>query len=233
MEGLTLDLTAMPLGEFDVGAFLEAEMQRAAKEEPVKIEKKKKEKKEKKEKKVKKEKEKIQRMVLDASTNLASLREILDADKKCLYCDNKVLVNERCNECRDSIRKKNMEEMREYLFRKGIYGCAFCKQPHTESMSGFHFDHLNIYDKTDNVGFMLSRHIDMAKVYEEIEKCQLLCTTCHAVVTKMEVMNGFIRDKIRMKRGLLKTPIEELAAEYDKVMIPVYDEIRRRRGGLA
>ena len=221
MEGLTLDLTEMPLGEFDVGAFLEAEMQRAAKEGHVKE----KVKKEKKEKKV------TQRIVRDTSVNLATLREILVANKKCLYCDNKVLINERCNECRESIRKKNMEEMREYLFRKGVYGCAFCKKPHTESMSGFHFDHLNIYDKTDNVGFMLSRYIDMTKVYEEIEKCQLLCTMCHAVITKMEVMNGFIRDKIRMKRGLLKTPIEELAAEYDTIMKPIYDEMRRLLGG--
>ena len=221
MEGLTLDLTEMPLGEFDVGAFLEAEMQRAAKEGHVKE----KVKKEKKEKKV------TQRIVRDTSVNLATLREILVANKKCLYCDNKVLINERCNECRESIRKKNMEEMREYLFRKGVYGCAFCKKPHTESMSGFHFDHLNIYDKTDNVGFMLSRYIDMTKVYEEIEKCQLLCTMCHAVITKMVVMNGFIRDKIRMKRGLLKTPIEELAAEYDTIMIPIYDEMRRLLGG--
>ncbi len=221
MEGLTLDLTEMPMGEFDVGAFLEAEMQRAAKEGHVKE----KVKKEKKEKKV------TQRIVRDTSVNLATLREILVANKKCLYCDNKVLINERCNECRESIRKKNMEEMREYLFRKGVYGCAFCKKPHTESMSGFHFDHLNIYDKTDNVGFMLSRYIDMTKVYEEIEKCQLLCTMCHAVVTKMEVMNGFIRDKIRMKRGLLKTPIEELAVEYDMIMKPIYDEMRRLLGG--
>ena len=221
MEGLTLDLTEMPLGEFDVGAFLEAEMQRAAKEGHVKE----KVKKEKKEKKV------TQRIVRDTSVNLATLREILVANKKCLYCDNKVLINERCNECRESIRKKNMEEMREYLFRKGVYGCAFCKKPHTESMSGFHFDHLNIYDKTDNVGFMLSRYIDMTKVYEEIEKCQLLCTMCHAVITKMEVMNGFIRDKIRMKRGLLKTPIEELAVEYDMIMKPIYDEMRRLLGG--
>jgi hypothetical protein len=221
VEGLTLDLTEMPMGEFDVGAFLEAEMQRAAKEGHVKE----KVKKEKKEKKV------TQRIVRDTSVNLATLREILVANKKCLYCDNKVLINERCNECRESIRKKNMEEMREYLFRKGVYGCAFCKKPHTESMSGFHFDHLNIYDKTDNVGFMLSRYIDMTKVYEEIEKCQLLCTMCHAVVTKMEVMNGFIRDKIRMKRGLLKTPIEELAVEYDMIMKPIYDEMRRLLGG--
>jgi len=221
VEGLTLDLTEMPLGEFDVGAFLEAEMQRAAKEGHVKE----KVKKEKKEKKV------TQRIVRDTSVNLATLREILVANKKCLYCDNKVLINERCNECRESIRKKNMEEMREYLFRKGVYGCAFCKKPHTESMSGFHFDHLNIYDKTDNVGFMLSRYIDMTKVYEEIEKCQLLCTMCHAVITKMEVMNGFIRDKIRMKRGLLKTPIEELAVEYDMIMKPIYDEMRRLLGG--
>jgi hypothetical protein len=221
VEGLTLDLTEMPMGEFDVGAFLEAEMQRAAKEGHVKE----KVKKEKKEKKV------TQRIVRDTSVNLATLREILVANKKCLYCDNKVLINERCNECRESIRKKNMEEMREYLFRKGVYGCAFCKKPHTESMSGFHFDHLNIYDKTDNVGFMLSRYIDMTKVYEEIEKCQLLCTMCHAVITKMEVMNGFIRDKIRMKRGLLKTPIEELAVEYDMIMKPIYDEMRRLLGG--
>ena len=223
VEGLTLDLTEMPMGEFDMEAFLMAAMQNAAKEEPVLTEK--------KPRAAKKPRIVKEPVVRDISASLARLCEVLDCNKKCLYCDNAVYLQDRCLDCHISTRKKNMEEMRDYLFRKGIYGCAFCKRPHTESMFGFHFDHLNIYEKTDNVGFMLNLHIDMLKVFEEIDKCQLLCVSCHSIVTKMEVQNGVIRDKIRRNLGKLTTPVEELAAEYDTIMIPVYDELRRRLGG--
>lgn len=221
VEGLTLDLTDMPMGEFDMEAFILEAMQNAAKEEPVLTEKK-----PRAAPRIVKEP-----VVRDISAGLIVLNEILDDELKCLYCDNKVYLQKQCLDCRINTRRNNMKEMRAYLIHKGINGCAFCNRPHTESMRGFHFDHLNIYNKADNVGFMIQRHIDMTKVFEEIDKCQLLCVPCHAIITKIETRNGFIRDKKKKNKGKLETSLEELAAEYDRIMIPVYDELRRRFGG--
>lgn len=223
MEGLTLDLTEMPLGEFDMESFLMAAMQNAAKEEPVLTEK--------KPRAAKKPRIVKEPVVRDISANRAYVSMLFDCGNKCLHCENAVYLREQCLKCRIHTRKKNIDEVRAYLVSKGIYGCAFCKDPYTDSFFGFHFDHLNIYKKSDNVGIMIGRHIDMTKVFEEIDKCQLLCVACHAIVTDIEHRNGFIRDKKKKNKGKLATSIEELAAEYDRIMIPVYDDLRERLGG--
>ena len=207
MEGLTLDLTDVSLdGEFDINELLKMTVEREVKKN-------------------------IKLKVRDTSAGVITLNEILNINNKCLYCDKKVYLQKQCLSCRIHTIQKNIKDVRDYLVSKGVYGCAFCKAPHTETLRGFHFDHLNIYNKADNVGFMLCRHIDTAKIFEEIDKCQLLCVPCHAIVTKIENRNGFIREKIMFNKGKLTTPIEELAADYDRIMIPVYDELKLRLGG--
>jgi len=46
----------------------------------------------------------------------------------------------------------------------------------------FHYDHIDMFDKTDSICKMIKDGTDMTAIYEEINKCQLLCISCHIVV---------------------------------------------------
>ena len=99
--------------------------------------------------------------------------------------------------------------------------CAFCGQ------AGAHYDHINMFDKVDDVSRMILRGCPRAEVEAEMAKCQFLCRPCHAKVTLAEQKKGFIVAKRqinqRVRNGLDVAPeMERLRGEYAAAMAAVY-----------
>lgn len=99
--------------------------------------------------------------------------------------------------------------------------CAFCGQ------AGAHYDHINMFDKRDDVSRMILQGCPREEVEAEIAKCQFLCRPCHAKVTLAEQKKGFIVAKRRInqlaRNGVDVSPeIERLRGEYAVEMAAVY-----------
>jgi hypothetical protein len=95
--------------------------------------------------------------------------------------------------------------------------CLFCERD--KSVLPFHFDHINMFDKGDSICAMVWRGDDYEVIAAEIVKCQLICCSCHAIVTRVENLVGFTRVKAATTRALNNG---------DEVMTPEkVDEIRQ------
>ena len=70
--------------------------------------------------------------------------------------------------------RRNTEFLREYKVQKGCADCGY-----NAHHAGLEFDHLD--DKYKNVSCM--RNYSMAKILEEVAKCDVVCGTCHNIRT--------------------------------------------------
>jgi hypothetical protein len=241
VEGAVLDLTGVSGVPVDVTAIVAAEKaEKAAAIEREKAEARAKKKEEKalakynkwlkkKEKKARKkgivlEEEVIEEFDIESYIDSITLH-------KCIDCDMMVLLNDRCSPCHKVYMDAKNKRIMEYVTSKGMNKCNFCGVPRIDDCcTGFHFDHINMFLKTGTVGLMIGNDTDNNKIMEEIDKCQLLCVSCHSLVTKIEVKNGFIQQKIKLNKGFGN--IEELVADYDRVMGPVYEKIKEKFRGV-
>ena len=117
------------------------------------------------------------------------------------------------------------EEVNTYLIEKGKITCNFCRKIRINS-SEFHLDHINMFDKVASVCDMImsGENIDLIKI--EVDKCQLLCISCHAIVTHFEHQYGFIK----AKRSKKPKDIIYLAKVYEEYMGEIYASIRALHG---
>lgn len=83
-----------------------------------------------------------------------------------------------------------------------------------------------MFNKEGTVGLMICRGADYQTIIEEINKCQLLCISCHTMVTAMEAKLGFLKAKRRNMKS---------KDDYDTIMTRVYEiisqEVREGGGG--
>jgi hypothetical protein len=108
--------------------------------------------------------------------------------------------------------------------------CLFCERD--KSVIAFNFDHINMFDKGDSICAMVSRGDSYDVISEEIIRCQIICCSCHAIVTKVEHLVGFIRVKKRATRalnsaeGLMPERVEEIRQDafilYKETIEPIY-----------
>ena len=130
-----------------------------------------------------------------------------------------------CTACYDVVYPPHKKALNDWMETVGLKGCAFCEKPRINP-SEFHFDHVNMFEKKNTVGRMLFDGVDMDKIIEEIGKCQLLCTDCHAIVTKLEVRLGFTQ--LKSRRYKRKTGVRK--GDYNERMGEVYSLIKKLRG---
>jgi hypothetical protein len=130
-----------------------------------------------------------------------------------------------CSTCYDVVYPPHKKALNDWMESAGLKGCAFCEKPRINP-SEFHFDHVNMFEKQNAVGRMLFDGVDLDKIIEEIGKCQLLCTDCHAIVTKLEVRLGFTQ--LKSRRYKRKTSVRK--EDYNERMGKVYSLIRKLRG---
>lgn len=95
--------------------------------------------------------------------------------------------------------------------------CYICGQQKIYEEQRFNYDHINMFDKLDSICSMVNDGVDMQTIYNEIDKCQILCISCHHKVTDLENKIGFTRIKKRLTQ-LLNT--EKISSyEYDMQLI--------------
>lgn len=148
----------------------------------------------------------------------------------CADCPTMILFNDRCSACCKRDMDAKFIHLMEYIDKKGMNKCNFCGVARGDDCTGFHFDHLNMFLKMGTIGSMMRNSSEIDEILAEVDKCQLLCISCHLLVTKIEMRYGFTRRKIRLTRG--EGDLDALIADYDRIMIPVYEEIKNKfRGG--
>ena len=238
-EGLTLDLTEMPVGEVDIDLLLEREKQKAEEKQRIKeanAKEKQRVKEEKKQAKEEKKKAKEEQQKIKESPKQFDIDIYLDGmfnnKRKCNCCDAFILFGSICAGCCSKIKEENINNVIEYLETKGMIKCNFCGVCSRKDYTGFHFDHLNMFNKTNTIWSLVCSTTNLEEIYAEIDKCQLLCISCHKLVTQLEQRYGFTRLKIKYTKGDITRSHSELEEEYNKIMVPIYDKIRGRWSGI-
>jgi len=78
--------------------------------------------------------------------------------------------------------------------------CIFCSRGRSDGVP-LHFDHVNMFEKGDSVCMMVWRGDSLEDILAEVTKCQVLCKSCHSVVTVIENLVGFRRAKTNLTRS--------------------------------
>jgi hypothetical protein len=162
----------------------------------------------------------------ELKTKVQSLKQICDDCETAIYYEpRKWKMLNLCYSCHKARFIVLEKELGEYLTEKGHLSCKFCGKIRGDPYD-FHFDHINMYSKTGSVGPMLFSGCNIEQIKAEIDKCQLLCVSCHAVVTHMELYYGFIKTKHRRN----KTTRKYKESIYDEYMGEVYAFMRGLHG---
>lgn len=118
-------------------------------------------------------------------------------------------------------------EIDRYLIEKNMDKCGFCSRVRNSTIGGFHFDHINMFEKNDNICSMVSRGAKLEEIIGEINKCQLICISCHNIITSIERNLGYHRLKAYITRKQNNgADIESLKTQYINSMLSVYQKMR-------
>ena len=79
---------------------------------------------------------------------------------------------------------------------------------------------------------MVNEGISIEEIYNEIDKCQILCLSCHHIVTNIENKLGFTRIKQLLTRKINQLSEEEYEAQrnhyqtiYEEKMKSIYQNV--------
>ena len=128
-----------------------------------------------------------------------------------------------CGLCCAIYKKKITNAAADRLKQEYAKPCPFCG----DNKRRKNFDHINMFTKEGCVGFMVETGQDSDKIIAEIDKCQLLCVTCHYKVTTYEQYKGFFGKKRRLNRKKaagqdISDKKAKLMTEYAAIMEPFY-----------
>ena len=181
--------------------------------------------------------------------NINYIEELTGSIKHgCIGCSARIYAkpyiwegNVYCDECHymkyNSMIMERWISIHVYAGSSGKNKCNICEKGarfNTYQSSRFHFDHINMFDKEDSIYSMVHDGTALDDIYREIDKCQLLCASCHAVVTKVETQCGFIGLKRELNRLYVDTTDDsrkdelkrEYSSLYEDVMTTVYKMIK-------
>ena len=176
------------------------------------------------------------------------MKLINDIRHTCIKCHKIMYSNpniwedlEYCDECYyESFHDKIIErwiDVREYSVKNSKDRCNICEKVATFDkylQSKFHYDHIDMFNKSESICVMVKNGTVMGDIYNEIDKCQLLCASCHAVVTKVEILCGFNRVKRQVTKeyndtsdeAVRETLMKKYSEKYNKFMSGVYKKIK-------
>lgn len=113
--------------------------------------------------------------------------------------------------------------------------CIICGKEKVCEGVRFHYDHINMFDKSDSICCMVDKGCSIGDIFLEIDKCQILCMPCHHIVTEIENRLCFTRIKTSLTK---KFNSEEISEEeyinekkkyqgiYEKKMKTIYEKLR-------
>lgn len=116
--------------------------------------------------------------------------------------------------------------------------CAICFSSQSCDSERYHYDHMNMFDKSDSVFSMVCDGASVEEICAEIDKCQVLCLSCHHIVTDIEHKLGFTRIKQSLTRRLNQADLteeehgEQMAIcqkAYEDKMRSVYEDLKSFR----
>jgi hypothetical protein len=148
--------------------------------------------------------------------------------------------NVYCDECHTKGFKDEIDRrwkiIGEYVKKIGKDTCHICSKGVVYDIhmgKRYHFDHLNMFEKADSICSMVITGIDLGIIYREIEMCQVVCISCHGMITELERKCGFIRIKNNMTRDSKKGADTsgcqmESKKIYMELMEPIYELLRMR-----
>lgn len=187
------------------------------------------------------------RLCLASLTNTV-LQDILSTTGfQCASCHRHVYSVPRlwedksyCDECHTqtfrSLIAERWANIHDYASRTHKTECTICGKAamyNKEMGNRFHFDHLNMFEKTESICVMVQSGHPMPSIYKELDQCQILCTSCHRIVTEIERRGGFNRLKGRMTRDHKKEENgdeekkEESKRVYGDFMETIYSYLRQ------
>mmetsp|Transcript_171 Transcript_171/g.410 ORF Transcript_171/g.410 Transcript_171/m.410 type:complete len:338 (-) Transcript_171:271-1284(-) len=132
-----------------------------------------------------------------------------------------------CRECHDAQFNEEIRvrwrRVQEYSQSIGKTECNLCHK--AADFSGnqrtyFHFDHINMFEKESSVCDIVRWGRPLEEAFAEIDQCQLLCISCHRVITTIESSCGFLRVKKKMnkeKSDEVVTEQEEMRNEVSQI----------------
>ena len=144
-------------------------------------------------------------------TNINQLSKECNECKKNIVCiqtntQRKWKGNDICDACWCKYRDcRNLiwEKIKAY---KTIQ-CEICSSIQTHISERYHYDHLNMFNKGNSICSMVNECMNIEDIYSEIDKCQIVCLSCHHIVTDIEQKLGFIRIKQTLTRKLNQSEI--------------------------
>lgn len=174
---------------------------------------------------------------------------INNLESKCYNC-NKSIYNSPlrwdskvyCEDCHYELYNTEILErwnkIAEYSYKTGKGNCNICNKKYdftNQSLCKFNYDHKNMFEKSNTIYGMNKQGIKIEDIYKEIDLCQLLCISCHNIVTSIEQRTGFNRVKINITKEYNKTnDIEQkeklmkyYSEIYEKYMNSVYEIIKK------
>jgi hypothetical protein len=98
-----------------------------------------------------------------------------------------------------------------------------------------HFDHINMFNKMDSICVMVNRGDDINTILGEVDRCQLICKSCHSIVTMVEKKLGFhsVKANITKKENngeiIEEKEKEDLQDIYCKNIDRIYEYIRTKK----
>jgi len=113
--------------------------------------------------------------------------------------------------------------------------CNLCNHTQINNSQRFHYDHLNMFQKTHTIYKMVNEGYNIQDIYNEIDKCQILCIRCHHIITHIERKHGFIYQKIILNKKLRYNIITlqqhqqiytQLQNKYHDTMQNIYKELQ-------
>jgi hypothetical protein len=154
------------------------------------------------------------------------LTNINQLSKKCNECKKNIMCiqtnthriwkgNDICDTCWSKYEDYRKEIWRKITAYKTIK-CEICCSIQTHISERYHYDHLNMFNKCNSICSMVNECVNIEDIYSEIDKCQILCLSCHHIVTDIEHKLGFTRIKQILTKKLNQSEITE--EEYNKQM---------------
>jgi len=148
--------------------------------------------------------------------------------------------NEYCEECYEKTFGEEIKErwldIHTYSIENNKISCNICNKQavfDNKIISRFHYDHVDMFDKSSSICDMVRTGIIISDIYKEIDKCQLICTSCHKIITKIEHQCGFIRFKKQMTKEydesdelIKKEIIKKYSLKYSTFMSKVYSILK-------
>lgn len=172
------------------------------------------------------------------NTVLSSSKECVECKKTMFYIQkntHRVWKNtDICDNCWHNHENERIELWKKIKEHKPTQ-CNICFKIQSNHNERFHYDHKNMFDKENNIFNMVCEGFEFNDIYNELNKCQILCLSCHHIVTDIEQKIGFTRIKQSLTRKLNNNEIteeehneqtEKYKHIYEEKIKNIYEELR-------